>query len=73
MAWPNIKLGKAAKTFSYLIPIAGSSVAEGLLYDAPLLGLGIKWGLAIAVAIFAVFFAGMTIATLEDNKSNARY
>ncbi len=66
MAWPNITLGKSTKTFLYLVPIAGSSVAEGLIYDAPVLGLGIKCGLAVAILLFAVFFAGLTAVTLEE-------
>ncbi len=70
MAWPNIKLGKASKTFGYIMPIAASSVAEGLIYDAPLLGLGIKWGLAIAILLVAVFFAGMTIVTLDTSSKS---
>lgn len=68
MAWPNIKPSKSTKVFSSLIPIAASSVAEGLLYDNSILGLGLKWGLAIGIALFAVFFGGLTLVIL-DSKS----
>ncbi len=63
--FPSIKLGKFTKTFGYLMPVGGSSVGIGLIYDAPLLGLGLKWGSAVALMLCAVFFAGMALRTLE--------
>jgi len=64
--WSLPKLGKASKTFSYVMPICGSAVGCGLLYDAPLLGLGFKWGAAIALSLIAVFFVGLVIVTLDS-------
>jgi hypothetical protein len=62
---PSIKLGKFTKTFGYIMPVGGSSVGIGIIYDAPLLGLGLKWGSAVALVLCAIFFAGMALRSLE--------
>lgn len=63
---PKIKPSKPFKVFSCLLPIGASTVGMGLLYDAPILGLGFKWGAAIALAAVVVFFVGMAIVILDS-------
>lgn len=66
MAWPNIKLGEATKSFGYLTPTIGAAVGIGFLYDAPLLGQGMKGGIGTALCINAVFF--LVLMFIELNK-----
>lgn len=65
MAWPNIQLGKAAKAFGYLTPTIGASVGIGFLYDAPLLGQGVKGGIGTDLVINALFFIVLMCLELE--------
>lgn len=66
----DIKLGKHAKTFGYVVPVCASFIGMGLLYDAPLLGLGIKWGAALALGVMVVFFSIMAIAHADKAQSD---
>jgi hypothetical protein len=59
---PRIELGKRTKTFGYLLPVCASVVGIGLTYDTPVIGIGLKWGLATALALVAAFFACLTVA-----------
>lgn len=54
---PSIKLSKSIKVFGLLIPVCATLVAIGLLYDAPVLGIGLKWGGALALVVEGAFFA----------------
>lgn len=63
---PKVNLGKHTKTFGYLTPISGCAVGIGMVYDAPLLGLGLKWGVAVALLVFAIFFVGMVWHHIEN-------
>lgn len=62
---PSIKLEKHSKTFAFLMPVCGSAIGAGMLYDAPLLGVGFKWGAAIALVLVGAFFTCMTIGQAE--------
>ena len=66
MAWPNIRPSKTTKTFASLVPVASLAVVEGVLYDTSHLSIGLKWGMAIGVAIFIVFFGGLTCVVLDS-------
>lgn len=57
----DLKLGKHTKTFGYIVPVCVSFVGMGLLYDAPILGQGIKWGASCALGVIVIFFAMMAI------------
>lgn len=67
---PSIRLGKFTKTFGYMMPVCGSAVGVGFIYDAPLLTIGVKWGLAVAIAMVAVFFVGMTLNALNQTQKS---
>ncbi len=63
---PKIKFSKPVKVLGCLVPIGSSTIGMGLLYDAPILGLGFKWGAAVALALVAVFFAGVALVILDS-------
>lgn len=65
---PSIKLGKHTKTFGFLSPVSACAVAIGMIYDAPLLGSGIKWGLYIGIGVVAAFFLGMSYNNIANNE-----
>jgi hypothetical protein len=62
---PSVKLSKTIKLFMCLLPICGCLIGMGVLYDAPVLGLGIKWGLAAALAVMAGFFATRVVVVVD--------
>lgn len=72
MSWPNIKLGQATKAFGYMVPTLGAAVGIGFLYDAPLLGQGMKGGIGTALVINAIFFLVIMFVELDKKYGNGR-
>lgn len=65
---PSIKLSKHIKTFGLLMPVCGSSVSIGMVYDTSLLGWGLKWGCSLSLGLVAVFFAILAFNNAESRE-----
>lgn len=65
---PTIKLRKHTKTFSYLMPVFGGLMGIGFLYDTPFLGVGLKWGTALALSVMILFFSALAIVNADSKE-----
>lgn len=61
-----LKPNKAVKVFLLLLPLCACLVGIGMVYDAPILGQGIKWGVALAQVVVGAFFSIKAFYTALD-------
>jgi len=65
---PAVNPSKTTKVFMCILAIGACLIGMGLLYDAPLLGLGFKWGTGGALGVLAVFFAVKVFVIIDDKE-----